>query len=325
MEQNTTDIHRYYKHFEDTIRYRFLKEEHLNHFLKEMKAAFRWTVQNFTHYPIYHDDGCALVFHSEKETQTGYFGFIIFPKDLKIRNEFWATITSAANEIGAKYLIGPIQGSTFFPYRYVSESDGSAFFKGEFFSHYSEHDFLVSKKPESILTYQSGYRTRFDKIMTMSKPYFDELSNKGLEFKLRSKIDQDLFRQIFELVEIIFKHNWSFQHLSEDEFTKFYSGEILNRSKLMLHTLHFQGNLIGFCRYIENDDKTIICKTLGILPEYQKMGVGAAAVYQIHAEAKNHGYSKIIYALVSDLNRVKNLPQGDEIIFRKYASYEFNL
>ena len=159
----------------------------------------------------------------------------------------------------------------------------------------------------------------------MSKPYFDELSNKGLEFKLRSKIDQDLFRQIFELVEIIFKHNWSFQHLSEDEFTKFYSGEILNRSKLMLHTLHFQGNLIGFCRYIENDDKTIICKTLGILPEYQKMGVGAAAVYQIHAEAKNHGYSKIIYALVSDLNRVKNLPQGDEIIFRKYASYEFNL
>jgi len=161
--------------------------------------------------------------------------------------------------------------------------------------------------------------------MTMSKPYFDELSNKGLEFKLRSKIDQDLFRQILELVEIIFKHNWSFQHLSEDEFTKFYSSEILNPSKMMLHTLHFQGNLIGFCRYIENDDKTIICKTLGILPEYQKMGVGAAAVYQIHAEAKNHGYSKIIYALVSDLNRVKNLPQGDEIIFRKYASYEFNL
>ena len=67
MEQNTTDIHRYYKHFEDTIRYRFLKEEHLNHFLKEMKAAFRWTVQNFTHYPIYHDDGCALVFYSEKK------------------------------------------------------------------------------------------------------------------------------------------------------------------------------------------------------------------------------------------------------------------
>ncbi len=63
MEQNTTDIHRYYKHFEDTIRYRFLKEEHLNHFLKEMKAAFRWTVQNFTHYPIYHDDGIrAMIF-----------------------------------------------------------------------------------------------------------------------------------------------------------------------------------------------------------------------------------------------------------------------
>ena len=170
MEQNTTDIHRYYKHFEDTIRYRFLKEEHLNHFLKEMKAAFRWTVQNFTHYPIYHDDGCALVFHSEKETQRGYFGFIIFPKDLKIRNEFWATITSTANEIGAKYLIGPIQGSTFFPYRYVSESDGSAFFKGEYFSHYSEHDFLVSKKPESILTYQSGYRTRFCLLYTSPSP-----------------------------------------------------------------------------------------------------------------------------------------------------------
>ena len=325
MEQKIADINHYYKYFKDIIKQRFLKEKHLNHFLEEIRTAFSWTIKNFIHYPIYHDDGCALIFHSKKEPQKVFFGFIIFPNDLKIRTDFWESILRMANEIDAKCLIGPIQGSTFFPYRFISYSDGSPFFKGEYFCHYTDHDFLVSKRPEKVLHYRSGYRTSFDKIMKLSKPYFNELSNKGLEFKLHSKIDQDLFLQIFEFVQIIFKENWSFQRVSKEEFIKFFSSEVLNPYKMMLHTLHFKGSLIGFCRYVENDDKTIICKTLGILPEYQKMGVGAAAVYQIHAETKNQGYSKIIYALVSDSNRVKNLPQGDEIIFRKHASYEFNL
>ena len=36
-------------------------------------------------------------------------------------------------------------------------------------------------------------------------------------------------------------------------------------------------------------------------------------------------YKKIIYALVKDDNRVKNMPNPDVKLFRSYASYEFNV
>ena len=36
-------------------------------------------------------------------------------------------------------------------------------------------------------------------------------------------------------------------------------------------------------------------------------------------------YNKMIYALVMDDNRVKNMPAPDVTTFRSYASYEFDL
>ena len=41
---------------------------------------------------------------------------------------------------------------------------------------------------------------------------------------------------------------------------------------MFLHTIHLDSKLIGFCNYIENDVNTLIFKTIGILPNYQKMG-----------------------------------------------------
>ena len=94
---------------------------------------------------------------------------------------------------------------------------------------------------------------------------------------------------------------------------------------MLLHTVHMNQNLIGFCSYTENDENTLICKTIGILPEYQRMGIAPAVVYKMHADAIDSKYNKMIYALVMDDNRVKNMPAPDVTTFRSYASYEFDL
>ena len=94
---------------------------------------------------------------------------------------------------------------------------------------------------------------------------------------------------------------------------------------MFLHTIHLNQKLIGFCNYIENDVNTLIFKTIGILPDYQKMGIANAVVYKMHADAIDSKYTKIIYALVKDDNRVKNMPNPDVKLFRSYASYEFDV
>ena len=222
-------------------------------------------------------------------------------------------------------LKGPIHGTTFFPYRYISKSNGSSFFKGEFFSTLKDHQFMKVLNPKNIITYSSGYRTNFDNVMKISKPYYDKHKNRGLVIKHWKSIDKYMLGELFIIVEEIFAQNWGYNKISKEYFFNLFSFKNNVRPKMFLHTIHLNKKLIGFCNYIENDVNTLIFKTIGILPDYQKMGIANAVVYKMHADAIDSKYTKIIYALVKDDNRVKNMPNPDVALFRSYASYEFDI
>ena len=92
------------------------------------------------------------------------------------------------------------------------------------------------------------------------------------EFK--AKIDQysDELNELFKVIEEIFAQNWGYNKISKEYFFNLFFIKNNVKPKMFLHTVHLNQKLIGFCSYIENDVNTLIFKTIGILPDYQKMG-----------------------------------------------------
>ena len=300
------------------------KEPHLEYFLRDLESSFRWTNSNMLIKVIECKDGSAILMSNWENSSEAYFGFTTFHNS-KNKSDFWKKIISTCKKMNIKRLKGPIHGTTFFPYRFISKSDGSSFFKGEFFSTLEDHQFMKVLNPNSIITYSSGYRTNFNNVMEISKPYYDKHKNMGLVIKHWKSIDKYMSGELFKVIEKIFAYNWGYNKISKEYFFNLFSFKNNVRPKMFLHTIHLNRKLIGFCNYIENDVNTLIFKTIGILPEYQKMGIANAVVYKMHADATDSKYDKIIYALVKDDNRVKNMPNPDVTLFRSYASYEFDI
>ena len=62
-----------------------------------------------------------------------------------------------------------------------------------------------------------------------------------------------------------------------------------------------------------------------MIPEYQKMGIGNAFAYKLHADVMDCNYKNVIYALVKKDNRVTKMPTPDLKIIREYSAYEFEI
>jgi len=314
----------FYSSYKDNLSLRFEGQPNLESFLKELESAFKWTNSNMLLKPIESNDGSAILMFREKNATEAYFGYTAI-YNYKHHSNLWSNILEVSKKMNIKHLKGPIHGTTFFPYRFISKSDGSPFFKGEYFSNEKEHHFMVAQAPKKTLTYSSGYRTDYNNVMNISKPYYIKFKNRGLKIKHWRSIDKPLFDELYGIIEKIFHSNWGYNRISQEDFFKLFSPKSNMSPKMLLHTVHMNQNLIGFCSYTENDENTLICKTIGILPEYQRMGIANAVVYKMHADAIDSKYNKMIYGLVMDDNRVKNMPTPDVTRFRSYASYEFDL
>ena len=317
-------LEKFFSSYKENLRLSHNKEPHLEFFLEDLESSFKWTNSNMVVKLIEGKDGSAILMSPKKKSSEAYFGYTTF-NNYKNDSNLWKEIIQTCKIMKIKLLRGPVHGTTFFPYRFISRSDGSSFFKGEFFSTKEDHQFMKVHRPKNIITYSSGYRTNFNNVMKISKPYFDKHRNMGLVIKHWKSIDRNLSIELFRIIEIIFAKNWGYNKISKEYFLNLFSFKNKMNPKMFLDTIHLNQKLIGFCNYIENDANTLIFKTIGILPEYQKMGIANAIVYQMHVDAIDSKYTKIIYALVKDDNRVKNMPDPDVTLFRSYASYEFDI
>jgi hypothetical protein len=319
------DIIKAFGQFESGIRQSFGREKQLDFFLHQMKMAFAFAQSSFELRTFNAGKASMILQLSKRKKQEVLFGFVAWSDEQEDQKRLWEDVKNFCKEEGISKIKGPIQGATYFPYQVVSQSKGQAFFKGEFFSAPEEHEWYMSLEPAVVNYYRSAYRDHFDRIMEVSKPYYDQLKPKGLEYLAHQKVDRAIFKNLLELVNEIFGSNWSFTHLGPEAFEQIFAEEAAQGKRLSLHEIKLKDDLIGFIRYIENDEETLICKTMGLKPSFQKMGIGNASVYEMHREALRQDYKKMIYALVYTGNRVQNMPDDDAIIFRHYASYEYLL
>ena len=320
---NMQDSRASYSNFEASITKRFGAEKQLTYFLRQMRMSFEFAA-SYSDLVGFNSGASSLILQKSKKTSdTARFGYVSWLASESERHAIWEQLKTHCHANGITKLIGPIQGATYFPYQIIAKTDGQAFFKGEFFSEPGEHQCFMAFGPSKTNYYRSAFREHFEGIMNVSKPYHDKLTENGLNFKVYQSVQRDTFSQLMQLVGEIFGSNWAFTNLDPDAFEQIFKEEANQGNRMSLHEIKMNEALIGFIRYLENDPETLICKTMGIKPEFQKQGIGNAAVYQMHEEALRQSYKKMIYALVYVGNRVQNMPDDDAVIFREYATYEY--
>ena len=267
----------------------------------------------------------ALIIDKRLPIGTAFFGFLETIEDKSVFNLLWKRLMEIAKEKRIHMLKGPVNGSIWHQYRCIKESDGSDFFKTELLCMPYYYNFLKPQSPSAAIEYYSAYRENFSKVLSKIQIPDEQLEKSGFYIKEMKTIDLMSLVQIARLSKTIFTHSWGYTELTKNEFLGLYSSDKIQSNLNKLYVLYKKDEIIGYCSTVKEDSKTLICKTICILPEYQGLGLGNALAYKVHTDAIHDGYKKIIYALIREDNKVKNFPKMDAVVFRRYTAFEFNI
>lgn len=315
------------------LRDKYGKQRNFEYFLGGFRKAFSFCVgnENILFRPIVgYEDGkikahIALIRDARLPAGEAFFGFFEVPDDITIFRSMWDALLKEARKEGISILKGPVNGSIWHQYRCIKETDGSEFFKTELFcgSHY--HEYLRSAVPATEFNYYSAYREKFDVVLRVAEAAYSRLATAGFLIEEKRQATLSDMQKVAEISRSVFKTSWGYVELSEKEFMQLYSSDALAAHLNRLYLLYKGSDIIGFCGTLKENDRTLICKTICIAPEYQGLGLGNALAYKIHKDACEEGIKKILYVLIREGNNIKNFPQEDIVIFRRYAAFEFHV
>jgi len=322
------------KEFTVLLQEKYGKNKNINYFLNDSIKTFNFCVKNknINFQPISaFKEGkmfahIALIIDKRLPKGEAFFGFLEIPEDVSVFNSLWDLLINESKKKGVSLLKGPINGSIWHQYRCVKETNGDDFFKSELFSPLYYYDFLISKKPTKEVLYYSASREPYDIIFQkISEDSYKKLKISGFSIQVKESVTLEELQILAKISKKVFQSSWGYTELNNYEFMELYSFEKLRRYLNTLYLLYKGETIIGFCSTSKEDDKTLILKTICILPEYQSLGLGNALAYKIHLDAKKYGFEKIIYALIRKGNSIKNFPKEKAVIFRRYAAFEFSV
>src|SRR3989344_58956 len=316
------------------LRSKYGGDKNFDYFLSDFNKALAFCIgnKNIPFHPIGGvEDGkmrahVALIIDKRLPAGEAFFGFLESPEDASVFSSLWGGLVKEAHNKGVSILKGPVNGSIWHQYRCIKETDGSDFFKSELFCEPYYYHFLASNKPVTEVPYYSAFRDPFDIVLRMiSEDTYNTLRDRGFSVKEAKSVGPEHLRAVANISRTVFRSSWGYTELTEREFTDLYSSEKLTAHLNALYLLYKGDEIIGFCGTLKEDDRTLICKTICVLPQYRGLGLGNALAYKVHVDAKEQGFEKVMYALIREGNSIKNFPKDDAVIFRRYAAFEFRL
>jgi GNAT superfamily N-acetyltransferase len=313
----------------DLFRQLYGKEEHLDYFISDISLSIDYSISTKKLTTITLTDGEILCGHCSIITSEGsniaYFGFFEStdnPEDFRL---LWGSVLEEAKNQGIKKLAGPINGSIWFPYRFITTTESSSFFKGELPTKPSYHQMFSDLPNGQIVAFESGIRKHFDFIIESTKKSFEELEDLGLKAEILHNISNKTLLEIHTLAESAFSgQSVIYEALPVNYFLKLYNKDKI-KDLFGLYLIRKSDELIGFGSVFYENNKSVILKTLAVHPSFQGHGIGSAIAHLVHRDAKEYGIETIIYALVRKGNNVKHFPKDDVAIIRNYSIFVFDI
>ena len=271
-----------------------------------------------------------------KGRRTSYIGNVnIHEKYRKNEDKLFNKVFEELKKRGIKTIIGPLNGTTWNTYRYVTDKRNHPPFLMEPFNEdyyvelfekigFKALAYYISTIMENMNPVQRGHLSK--KIEKLKKfDYYKDITVKSAE-------NEDLIavlNKVYDLTIEAFKNNFLYSELDREIFLKMYMSYEDKIVKKFFKTLYLKDELIGYVfgipDYAELQYKekieTMILKTIAISHKYNGKGMGYILIDELVKEAEHSGYKNVIYALMHEKNISKNIGSllGDEL--RRYALF----
>lgn len=221
---------------------------------------------------------------------------------------------------GFKILIGPINGSTWNSYRFALEPIQDSYLNETYHKNYYANQF-----EDFGFKTAAEYLTRSHNSMDI--PEVPEFLNKNISYKnLNINNFETEMKNIFAFCIDIFKNNFLYTAISEDEFLhKYIKLKNLINPDYVLIAQH-NDNIIGFILALHDiysqNNKRLIIKTLGRKSGATYAGVAHELLRKIYIKALDNGYQIFLHAFMHHNNASKNISRKLSVNpFRTYKIF----
>jgi len=227
-------------------------------------------------------------------------------------------------EQGCQSILGPMNGNTWFTYRFVSWSSERAPF------------FMEPTQPAPILQAWLANGFIVDQTYISSEQTISEINENKYtldsDFHL-SYIDLNQFEaeldRLYQISIEAFADNVYYSNISKAGFFALYSplkNKIQSSNMLLLKTNDGEvaGYLFGIPDLLQITPDTYIIKTLAVHPKYRSKHLGSYLVNRCLCDAYKNGFKKIIHALMHSANNSTKIGK-DFTVIREYVLLKKNL
>lgn len=186
---------------------------------------------------------------------------------------------------------------------------------------FENYGFKTAQK--NVSTIQKIDQTNLDKY----EPEYKNLKEQGFIFEIVDNKDLlSSLREIYSLIIETFGDSWSFVRISFEEFIyNFLDSETsasllyIARDKNKKAIAFFLGALDAY----SGKHKRIILKTMGVLPEYQRLGIARALFYLVYLRGKQENAPEFIFSTMRIGNEtIRDITGRMHHIYREYNVYE---
>lgn len=291
---------------------------------------------------------CAAVINRRYDEGLGFVGYF----EAIDRYEASEAVLSAAvdwlQSKGVTIIRGPLNTSTYFPYRFMTEGfEHGAFFLEPYNpAHYPAHWERFGFR--SCCSYMSAIVDSAACAAEIKREY-----DRSMAAGYRSRpFDRDRFEQelrlMYDLSSVIFRDSWMWKPISFEEFRGLYAGMKGIMDPELCHFL-FEGETpVGFVfglpdygpairamngsqsplaklRFLMKRHETPVAllKTFGVVPGRRNGSLALALCYLMHEAAARKGYARTVHALMREDNTSLRMSRrfGGEVL-KRYALYE---
>ena len=268
--------------------------------------------------------------------KTSYIGNVnIYEKYRKDEEQLFNKVFEELKKEGIETIIGPLNGTTWNTYRYVTEK-GS---RKQFLLEPWNEDYSVSLFEKLDFKHLAGYiSTVMEGMNSDGRKNLNKKIEKLKKFdyykdiKVESAENKDLLtvlNKVYDLTVEAFKNNFLYSELEREIFLKMYLSYEDKIIKKFFKMLYLRDELIGYVfgipDYTELGYKgkidTIILKTIAVSPEYNGKGMGYILINSLIEEAEKEGYENVIYALMHESNVSKNIGLLLGNMLRRYTLF----
>jgi len=231
--------------------------------------------------------------------------------DAKTHEELREYLQSATEQMKGKRIIAPIDGDTWHTYRLVSWDSGFPSFPLE---------------PQNPLWYNDVYRevgfTPLARYISVAFPIKDIEKLPADNNVIYKKFEQADLKTIYNISINGFDKNFLYDEITYEDFYKLYEPILPMVDSDFVLIAYIDGVPCGFMFSVGLGD-VFILKTIAVLPEYRKFGIGRVLMNKALLAAQEKGFKTAIGALIIDGNVSHDmvLRYGAEKI-REYTLYE---